>query len=161
MKIKKNKKNKKKNNPINRIIAVKILNISKIFVILYFKIKLHIWGSLLIKFEIIDILGNKIVLSKNSFEHIVSREEMASQEEKIKETLKFPDIIKLSKYDKRTFLYYRFFEDSLVGAKYLVVIVKKLQKESFIVTSFYTDKIKVGDLLWQKWKYGMMKKEII
>lgn len=102
------------------------------------------------EFETTDLFGNKIILSKENYEHILLRPEMGGQEERIKETLKSPDVIKFSKYDKQKWLYYRFYDRTPVSKKYLLVIVKMLPKEKFIVTSFYTDKIKAGEIVWQK-----------
>jgi hypothetical protein len=101
-------------------------------------------------FMLRDILNREIRLTKNRYEHILERAEMHNQEERIKETLKSPDIIKLSNHADDVLLYYKLYETSPVTRKYLVVIVKILNGDGFIITAFYTDKIKKGVTKWKK-----------
>ena len=101
-------------------------------------------------FTLRDILNREIRLTKNRYEHILERAEMHNQEERIKETLKSPDIIKLSNHADDVLLYYKLYETSPVTRKYLVVIVKILNGDGFIITAFYTDRIKKGVAKWKK-----------
>ncbi|MEW6214598.1 MAG: hypothetical protein AB1478_05250 [Nitrospirota bacterium] len=71
-----------------------------------------------------DYLGRNIRLTDNRLEHILTRSEMAKQEEKIRETLLTPDKIKKSKYRSRVLLYYKLYEKTPVTKKYLLVAVK-------------------------------------
>jgi len=64
-------------------------------------------------FEIIDQFRHTIRLSKNRYNHIIEHPEMAGQEDRIKETIAFPDIVKESKYDSMVFCYYRLYEKTL------------------------------------------------
>lgn len=98
----------------------------------------------------IDQFGDEIILTEECHQHILFRQEMVGQEERIKETLQVPDLVNYSRYDRQKLLYYRFYDKTPVTQKYLVVIVKKLPRENFIITSFYTDKVKVGETLWQR-----------
>ena len=75
---------------------------------------------------------------------------MKGQQPKIKETLADPDIIIISKYDKAVLLYHKLYSKTPVGEKYLLVAVKVLQDDAFVMTSFFTDKIKKGEIKWQK-----------
>lgn len=75
---------------------------------------------------------------------------MAGQEAMMQATLGQPDIIKRSTYDSQVNLYYRKYETSQVATKYLVVIVKIDNSSGFILTSFYTDKIKIGETVWER-----------
>ncbi len=45
---------------------------------------------------------------------------------------------------------YRFFADTPVTAKYLAVVVKLLDDDGFIVTAYFTDKVKRGRILWRR-----------
>ena len=109
-------------------------------------------------FKVIDQFKRTIVLSKERYEHIIEHPEMIGQEDRIKETIAFPDTIKESKYDTAVFCYYRLYEKTPVTRKYLLCIVKILNGEGFIITAFYTDRIKEGKALWKRWRYGMMRK---
>jgi len=89
--------------------------------------------------EIIDKTGRKINLRKDRWAHILNHPGMANQQERIKETLEKPyKIIKL-KDDESTTFYFRYYKDF---KQYLLVMVKYLNGKGFIITSFYTDKIK-------------------
>lgn len=61
-----------------------------------------------------------------------------------------PDKVKKSKHDPKVLLYYKMYEQTPVTKKYLLVAVKVENGEGFILTSFFTDKIKAGDTLWKK-----------
>ena len=98
----------------------------------------------------IDIFGNKVRLTEERWQHIIEREELIEQEKKIEETLAFPESIKRSNYDNEVYLYYKFFPITPVTSKYLVVIAKVTDVDAFILSSFFTDKIKTGETLWQQ-----------
>ncbi len=75
---------------------------------------------------------------------------MQDQLERIKETLTDSDIIKESSHDSSVRLYYRFYKTTPVTEKYLLVAVKLLDDKGFIITAFYTDRIKKGTTIWEK-----------
>jgi len=45
-------------------------------------------------------------------------------------------------------LYYRFHHATLVGGKYVGVVVKILADDAFVVTAYLTDRMKKGASLW-------------
>ncbi|MBI4171107.1 MAG: hypothetical protein HY514_05385 [Candidatus Aenigmarchaeota archaeon] len=47
-------------------------------------------------------------------------------------------------------MFYKLYDKTPVTRKYLLVAVKVLDKEGFVITAFFTEKIKKGDLLWPK-----------
>jgi len=96
-----------------------------------------------------DIFGNTIRLTHERLDHITEREEMVGQDNKIAETLLSPDIVKFSKYDPDVLLYYKLYEHTPVTRKFLAVIAKVGVAEPFILSSFFTDKIKEGETRWQ------------
>ncbi len=67
---------------------------------------------------------------------------VANKIEEIKETLRSPISIRKSDYDEEKRFYYRYYKNIKLKEKYLIVIVKYLNGEGFIITSFYIDKIK-------------------
>jgi hypothetical protein len=37
-----------------------------------------------------------------------------------------------------------------VGGKWLCVVVKYLPDDAFVITAYFTDKVKAGEILWPK-----------
>jgi hypothetical protein len=79
---------------------------------------------------------------------LLKHPEVSDLFEHVKKTLKNPDIVKRSKVTDRSRLYYRFFSEIFEG-KFLVIVVKSADY-NFISTIYLTDKVKEGDMLWQK-----------
>ena len=102
-----------------------------------------------IVFHAKDLFGRKIVLTLKQYLHIIRREEMKGQEEKIKQTLKDPDEIRRSVKDKNVLLFYKYFLNTPVSEKYLVVVVKVLNNRGNIITSYFSDRIKKGEIVWK------------
>ena len=65
--------------------------------------------------------------------------------ELVMETLKRPDIVVRAKLDPRVYLYYRRF-----GAYFICVVAKHLNGDGYIVTSYRTDRLKKGEIIWQR-----------
>ena len=97
----------------------------------------------------LTLINNKnesIRLTDERFSHIENdHPEMKEQLEKIKETLIGPDTVEVSKSDFSVELYYKFYGKTPVTSKYMCVIVKNANSDKFIVTSYFTDKIKKGN----------------
>ncbi len=75
---------------------------------------------------------------------------MASMEGAIEETLRNPERVVQSFSDPQAHLYYRFYFRTIVGGKYLCVIVKTLASDAFVLTAYLTDRIKKGVPLWPR-----------
>jgi len=87
-------------------------------------------------FEIEDKSGRKIHLSDERWKHIVTEHTaLANKIEDIKEVLLNPLIIGRSKYDENVRYYQKYYKKL---SKYLLVSVKYLNGEGFIITVFYT-----------------------
>ena len=76
--------------------------------------------------------------------------EMAGQIEKIKQTLLEPEQIVRSRIDPEVELFYRYYDNTPVSEKYLCVVLKTLIDRRFIITAYFTDTVKEGDVLWEK-----------
>ena len=63
--------------------------------------------------------------------------------------LQTPEVVRQSRSDSRVYLYYRFYEQTIVGAKWLCVVIKDNSDDAFIVTAYLTDKLKQGLELWR------------
>jgi len=75
---------------------------------------------------------------------------MYGQIDKIRDTLSNPDIIVKSKTDPEVELFYRHYVITPVTEKYLCVVVKVLVGDIFIITAYFTDTIKRGEVLWER-----------
>jgi len=75
---------------------------------------------------------------------------MRGQEWRISETLLAPHSIILSHHDSTVHLYHKLFEETPVGRKYLVVAVKCLEQDAFVITAFFTDREKKGVRIWPR-----------
>ena len=91
-------------------------------------------------FEIKDKSGRNIYLSNERWKHITKHPEMQDKHilEKIKDTLIKPDTIISESYEVAIHTYYRYAKER---KKYLLVSVKYLNGEGYVITSFYTDVI--------------------
>jgi len=77
---------------------------------------------------------------------------MKNQLRKIRETLRLPECILRSKSDPDVTLYYKFFNKTVIGSKYLCVVVKSIANDYFILTTYFTDTKISGGLIWRKTK---------
>jgi hypothetical protein len=97
------------------------------------------------------IFNYRVRLTYERLNHIESSHpEMSKELEKIKTTLINPDIIVKSKIDDSVILFYKKFALTVVGDKFICVVVKNLNRDIFIITAYFTDTIKKGEVLWQK-----------
>jgi hypothetical protein len=98
-----------------------------------------------------DIHGRRIRLTLERREHIeADHPEMFGQIDKIENTLLNPDIIVKSRTDPQVELFYRYYKAALVAEKYLCVVVKILDDDLFIITAYFTDTIRGGEILWER-----------
>ena len=94
-------------------------------------------------FELMDKTGRKIRLTKRQLrETNLKHPNMAAYLEEIKETLTKPDAITAYGIDENVRYYYRYFKHIKSKNKYLLVIVKYLNGEGFVIKSYFEDKIK-------------------
>ncbi len=99
-----------------------------------------------IRFEVISVLGKKVVITEmrwaliSEFKHPI----MADYEKEVKETLKEPDEVRRSKKDKNVYLYYKKYK------YYVCVLIRHLDGAGVIITAYMADKMKKGDIVWKK-----------
>ena len=70
--------------------------------------------------------------------------------EEIERTLAGPERVVESVSDSESRLYYRHQVQTLVGPKYLCVVVKVRPDDAFVITAYLTDKVKKGTPIWPK-----------
>jgi len=100
--------------------------------------------------EVRSKLGEVVGLDEDRWKHVLEHPEMENQSSKIEETLVDPDEVRESVHVSSIWLFYKFYTNSPVSEKYLLVAVKVSDGEGFIVTAFFTDKVKKGGLIWKK-----------
>ena|SRR3989338_11682029 len=93
-----------------------------------------------ILFEVIDKSGRKIRLTKERWKHITQEHPDITDLEELKSILKSPLSIRPSKYDPDHVVWF-YSHHNKTTKKYLLVAVKYLNGEGFIITSYYTRKI--------------------
>ena len=94
--------------------------------------------------NIIDKNGKEIYLTLERLKHIQKHPHMHDPIENIKETLKNPTTIR---YENNINYFYKEFKHLDPSERYLMVSVKYLNDNGFIITSFFTNK-----LTGEKWK---------
>jgi hypothetical protein len=97
-----------------------------------------------------DHEGLAIRLTDERLAHILAHPEMAEMGEAIEETLLRPERVVESFSDPQAKLYYRSYLATLVGDKFLCVVVKLAGADAFVLTAYLTDRIKRGFPLWPR-----------
>lgn len=92
-------------------------------------------------FEIIDKSKRKIHLSEERWKHILKHSSMPNQIENIKNALTNPLTIRYHEEDSDVRFYFLEFKNNKPEERYLLVSVKYLNGEGFVITSFFTNRI--------------------
>jgi hypothetical protein len=66
----------------------------------------------------------------------------------IERVLRQPQLVRRSRSDEAVRLFYEFYAQTIVGGKWLCVVVKYVENDAFVVTAYLTDKPKAGEDLW-------------
>ena len=96
--------------------------------------------------QAVSPLGQKIHIIKSYWAYIVEKKHpsVAKQEKFVLKTLTDPDTIKSSQKDSKVWLFYR-----KQKSVYLCVVVKVLDSKGFIITIYFTNKTKKGEIIYQ------------
>jgi len=96
--------------------------------------------------------GGKVRLSGAQWRHIVFfHPEVEGEQGKIMEVVKKPEIV-LEGATGNTRIFYKFYPSTPVASKHLAVVVKVLDGEGFIITSYFTERVRKGVVLWRRIK---------
>ena len=71
---------------------------------------------------------------------------MVNLEYEVKQTLKHPEEIRVSKNDPNVFLFYKVQHPG----RWICAVTKKLNGEGFLITAYLTDAIKEGEHIWPR-----------
>lgn len=97
-----------------------------------------------------DCFGRSVWLTEERTAHILRHQEMAGMETEIERVLQSPAEVRVSCSDDSVQLFYEFYAQTLVGGKWLCVVVKYPLDDAFVVTAYLTDQLKAGDTIWPK-----------
>ena len=97
-----------------------------------------------------DRFGRAVRLTDERLTHILEHEEMAGQLDKMTETVRDPEVIVRSQRDPDVHLYHKRYLITPVTEKNLLVAIKVIQTDAFVLTAFFTDTIKKGERIWEK-----------
>ena len=95
-----------------------------------------------------DCFGNEVRLTGERLAHILGHPEMAGMATEIKRVLRQPQLVRRSRSDPSVRMFYEFYTQTVVGGKWLCVVVKYAENDAFVVTAYLTDKPKAGEDLW-------------
>ena len=100
---------------------------------------------------LVDTQSRLIRLTDERQEHIeTDHPEMSGQLDRIEDALLGPDRIVRSGTDHDVELFYRHYDTTPVTEKHLCVLVKSSMDDLFIITAYFTNTVKRGEVLWQK-----------
>jgi hypothetical protein len=97
---------------------------------------------------IVDCFGHRVRLTGERLAHILEHPEMGAMAAEIESVLRRPQLVRLSRSDEAVRLFYEFYAHTMVGGKWLCVVVKYDDDDAFVVTAYLTDKPKPGEDLW-------------
>jgi hypothetical protein len=97
---------------------------------------------------LLDCFGNKVRLTAERLGHILEHPEMTRLAAEIERVLRQPQFVRRSRSDAAVRLFYEFYAKTIVGGKWLCVVVKYAENDAFVVTAYLTDKPKAGEDLW-------------
>jgi hypothetical protein len=95
-----------------------------------------------------DCFGHKVRLTDERLAHILEHPEMKGMAAEISRVLIQPQLVRRSRSDEAVRLFYKFYARTIVGGKWLCVVVKYAENDAFVVTAYLTDKPKPGEDLW-------------
>jgi len=101
-------------------------------------------------FEVTAYDGRRIRLTEVQLTHIIFfHPEVKGEQNKIQEVLQTPDTVIVGATED-TMIYYKFYPSTPVASKHLTIVVRVLNKEGFIITSYFTERMRKGKILWRK-----------
>lgn len=97
---------------------------------------------------LIDYQERQVRLTEERLKHILRHPELSAMEGEIDVTLRNPEEVRRSRTDETVLLSYRYYTGTPIGDKWLCVVVKYLENDAFVLTAYFTDKIKKGEKVW-------------
>lgn len=98
--------------------------------------------------RIVDCFGYTVRLTDERLAHILEHPEMSDRQAEMEHVLFQPELVRRSRSDAAVRLFYEFQAQTIVGGKWLCVVVKYAEDDAFVITAYLTDKPKAGEDLW-------------
>jgi hypothetical protein len=95
-----------------------------------------------------DCFGIKVRLTDERLAHILEHPEMQGMTDGLERALQQPELVRRSRSDPKVRLFYEYHAQTLIGGKWLCIVVKYMETDAFVVTAYLTDKPKEGVDLW-------------
>ena len=95
-----------------------------------------------------DCFGTSVRLTAEWLVHILEHPEMQGSELEILKVLRQPEIVRRSRSDPMVRLFYHFYTRTVIGGKWLCVVVKYGERDTYVLTAYLTDQPKAGEDLW-------------
>ena len=95
-----------------------------------------------------DCFGFAVRLTLERMAHILEHPEMKEMRAEIEQVLAAPQFVHRYRSDEHVRLFYAFYPQTIVGGKWLCVVVKYASSDAFVITAYLTDKPKPGASLW-------------
>ena len=97
-----------------------------------------------------DYQGRRVRLTDERWRHILDHSELASMQAAIERAVVEPESVVRSATDPTVTLNYRYEKVTLVGDKWLCVVIKYTEDDAFVLTAYLTDRPKSGEVIWRK-----------
>lgn len=111
----------------------------------------HSTSTLLSTMKLIrDCFGYEVRLTDERLAHILEHAEMAGMEDEIERGLQAPTEIRVSRSDDTVRVFYEYYARTIVGEKWLCIVVKYPTNDAFVITAYLTDRMKAGETIWPK-----------
>jgi hypothetical protein len=102
------------------------------------------FGMAEIHFEVTSSLGKRIRVTKSYWNFIITAKHpmMAGKEALVEDALMNAEEVRRSNKDKEVFIYYK-----RTKRYFIAVVCKHLNGSGYIITTYITDRIKIGDIV--------------
>lgn len=97
---------------------------------------------------LIDCFGREVRLTDERLAHILEHPEMTDMGAQVESTGNQPKLVRRSRSDMAVRLFYHHYPETLVGSKWLCVVIKYDQHDAFVITAYLTKQPKAGEDLW-------------
>jgi len=101
-----------------------------------------------ILFEVSTPFSFRVRVTRTYWEFIVTVKHPVMRERAtaVQDVLQSPDEVRQSRSDPAVFLFYR----AEIPGRWLCAVVKRLNAEGFLITTYPTDAIKEGERIWSR-----------
>ncbi len=99
-------------------------------------------------FEVSTPLGFMVRVSQSYWDVIIRYKHpvMKNREAEVKKVLNNPDEVRRSRKDKDVYLFYKKEKEK----RWICAVAKRLKHEGFLITTYPTDTVKEGEIIWTK-----------